>query len=117
GPHLERRRRHVALAAGDREGLAREPRLVEPTALPLRVGDGPGLLVLETDAGRDAEPEAVGVLGDRIHAQPLTHRVEEHVARLDDRRVEADRAMPPLPPAAEEVVAERDAAAARDTRG
>src|SRR5262249_52688538 len=96
------------------EGLAREPRLVEPAAFPLRVGDGPGLLVLETDAGRDAEAEAAGVLRDRIHAQALAHRVEEHVARLDDRGVEADRPVPSFPPAAEEVVPEGYAAAARD---
>src|SRR5439155_25085082 len=99
--HLERGRRHVSLADGDRERFAGEPRLVEATALPLRVGDGPGLLVLETDTGRQPEPETAGVLGDRVHAQPLTHRVEEHVARLHDRRVEAHRPMSTLPPAPE----------------
>src|SRR5262249_39833864 len=107
----------VALADGNRERLAREPRLVEATPLPGRVGNGPGLLVLEPDAGRESEPEAVRVLRDRIDAQPLAHGVEEDVARLDDRRVEVDRPMPPRPPAAEEVVAERDAAAARKARG
>jgi len=73
--------------------------------------------VLEADAGRQAEAEPACVLGDAVDAEALTRLVEEHVARLDDRAVEAHAAVPTLFPAAEEVAAELDAAGAGDPPG
>src|SRR5207237_9342022 len=63
-------------------------------------------------AGRAAEPETVGVLGDAVGAESASHLIEEDVARLDDRPVEVHAAVAALLPAAEEVIAERDAARA-----
>src|SRR5262245_56821022 len=83
--HLERRRSDVALADRDRQRLAREPRLLEDTPLPRRVRDGARLLMIERDAGLLAEAEAARVARQRIDPEPRADRVEERVARLDDR--------------------------------
>src|SRR5262249_14080424 len=112
--HLERRRRDVALPDRYRQSLAGEPGTMEPALLPLRVGNRAALLVLEPDAGREPETQAPRVLGDEVHAEPLSGLVEEDVARLDDGLVEAHVAVPAMAPAAEEVVAERNAAPAVD---
>src|SRR5206468_13120012 len=94
------------------ERLALEPGLVEAPPLPRRVGDRPALLVREGDASGEAEPEAMRVLRDPVDAEPAPRLVEEHVARLDDGLVQVHGAVPPLLPAVEEMVAERDAARA-----
>src|SRR5207247_8739579 len=114
--HLERRGGHVALADRHRKRLALEPRLAEAPPLPLGVRDRADLLVREGDAGGEPEPEPMRVLGDPIDAQPAPHLVEEYVARLDDGLVQVDGAVPALLPAAEEMVAEGDAARAGHAR-
>src|SRR5262249_42563924 len=99
-----------------REGRAGEPGTMEPALLPLRVGNRACLLVLEPDPGGEPETEAPRVLGDQVDAEALSGLVEEHVARLDDGLVEAHVTVPAMAPAAEEVVAERNATAAAAAR-
>src|ERR1700733_6988268 len=67
--HLQRSRRDVTLADGDREGLRRVPSLVVALLLPRRRRDGAGILVIEIDAGFDAESHQVGPLRNSIDAE------------------------------------------------
>ena len=114
--HLQRRDGDVPLPDRRRHGLARHPRPLEPAQLPLRVGNDARLLVLQADARRRAQAEAARPRRDGVDPEPLAELVEEHVARLDDRLVKGDRPVSAVPPAAEEVIAERHAAAAVDAR-
>src|SRR6266481_6312717 len=114
--HLQRRRRHVALADRDRERLAGVPRLAEALPFPRAARDDAAALVLERDAGRRAEPEAVRVLGDRVDAEPLPDLIEEDVARAHQRLVHVHVAVPLRAPATELAIAEPDAAATEDLR-
>ena len=57
-------------------------------------------LVLERDAGRRAQAEAVRVVGDVIDAEPLADLVEDHVARAHQRLVYIHVAVAARAPAA-----------------
>src|SRR5262249_61318261 len=96
--HLDRGGGDVRLADHAREGLAGEPRLLEPALLPRGARDRARILVVEPDAGREAEAEVVRPLCHQVDAEALAHLVEVDVARLDDRLVEGDRAVPLLLP-------------------
>src|SRR5205823_12597925 len=75
-----------------------------------------GLLAVEVDLRDRAEAKGLGVLGDLVDPEPPRGVVEEDVARHLQGPLDAYRAVPFLPPAAE-APPEEDAAAAALERG
>ena len=109
----DRRHRHLPLADGDRNRLARVPLLLMLRALSTRVdGTSPVHLVRQVDVRFHAEPEQRRPLVDAIDAEHVADGVEVHVARLLDGVAQIDRAVPALLPALEVAPVEVRAAAA-----
>src|SRR5271156_3131562 len=78
--HLQRGGRYVTLADGDRERFRGIPSLVIALLLPCRRRDGAGILVIEIDAGLDAESHQVGPLRNPIDAELYADVVKIDVA-------------------------------------
>src|SRR5262245_36924767 len=83
--HLYRGGGDVPLADRAGEAFAGEPRLLEPSLLPGGARDRARILVVEPDAGGEAESEVVRPFRHQVDPETLAHLVEVDVARLDDR--------------------------------
>jgi hypothetical protein len=81
---LQRRRRHVALADADADGIAREPHLrflaAEGVLLPLSRGQDAGLFAGNVDARGRAETELLQIVVDVVDAHLVRQIVEVDVA-------------------------------------
>src|SRR5690606_9382993 len=114
---LQRRRQRVALADAGDDRLAREPDLIlrplELLALPLTRRHDPADLAVDVDAGRRPEAERVERVGEVVDAEADGEIVEIDVARLNERVVQIDVAVPLRPPVAIAVRVARQAEEAR----